>query len=111
MKKILLLNGPNLALLGTREPEIYGRTTLADIVALVTAAAREKVARIAAENPYVLQTHGFYLDKAEKTIRFDVVVSFDAKDRRQVYQEVCEKVQKAFPDYALQITMDTDFSE
>ena len=42
MKKILLLNGPNLALLGTREPEIYGRTTLADIVALVTVAAREK---------------------------------------------------------------------
>ena len=42
MKKILLLNGPNLALLGTREPEIYGRTTLADIVALVTEAARGK---------------------------------------------------------------------
>lgn len=40
--KLLILNGPNLNMLGIREPEIYGRETYADLCAKIEKHAREK---------------------------------------------------------------------
>ncbi len=96
-KHNVILTGIGVYAFNTKDPE--------------AAAAREKIARIATANPYVLQMHGFFMDKEEKLLRFDIIVSFDAEDRRQVYREVCEAVQKEYPDYTLQVAMDMDFSE
>ena len=72
---------------------------------------KKRVQEIVMSVEHVLQMHGFYLVKESKTIRFDIVVSFDAPDRRAVYAEVLKAVGQVYPDYRLQVTMDTDFAE
>ncbi|MBR3504268.1 MAG: cation transporter [Clostridia bacterium] len=74
-------------------------------------AARRRVGEIALSQQYVKQMHGFYINEAQKTIRFDLVVSFDAPNRRAAYNEAVAKVQAAYPGYQIIGAMDTDFSE
>ena len=73
--------------------------------------AKRQVEEIVFSHEFVRQMHGFYLIKEQNTMRFDLVVSFDAKDRKAVFREAVADVQKAFPDYHLQAAMDTDFTE
>ncbi|MBQ1395727.1 MAG: cation transporter [Eubacterium sp.] len=72
---------------------------------------REKVFEAVMEEEHVMQIHGFYVNLEKKTLRFDVVVSFDAKDRDAVYQTIVRKVQAMYPDFALEVALDTDFTE
>lgn len=73
--------------------------------------ARKRVTEIVFSHPHVLQMHGFYMDKEKKTMRFDLVLSFDSPDRTKAFRDIHDDVQKEYPDYTLQMAMDTDFSE
>jgi len=72
---------------------------------------RENVSRIVLSKQYVRQIHGFYYDDEKKSIRFDVVISFDAPDHHKVFEEVCAAVHDAYPEYSVQAAIDRDFSE
>ncbi len=72
---------------------------------------RKMVGDIVFAHEYVRQMHGFYLAKESREMRFDLVISFEAKDRRAVFAEAVADVQRAFPDYRLETAMDTDFAE
>lgn len=70
MALILVLHGPNLNLLGTREPEVYGTTTLADIDRLLTQQADTAGHRLQhfqsnAEHALIDRVHAAKADKVE----------------------------------------------
>lgn len=64
MTRLLLMNGPNLNLLGQREPEIYGTTTLADIEAMVAQYARKRGAGL---DCYQSNHEGALIDKIQES--------------------------------------------
>ena len=74
------------------------------------AAIRNSIQEAVLSNSWALQLHGFYIDTENKTIRFDVVISFDI-DRREAVRILSDEVGKLYPDYSVQIITDVDISD
>ena len=72
---------------------------------------RETIRKTALANKHVRQFHGFYVDEETKQVRFDLVIDFEAGDRRTVFQEVSQEIQGMYPDYQILAALDTDFTE
>lgn len=72
---------------------------------------REDVKETVLGIKHVNQLHGFYLDKEKKDMRFDVVVSLEAEDRRKVHNEVIKKLEEKYPEYRINAGMDIDYNE
>ena len=71
---VLLLNGPNLNLLGEREPEIYGTTTLSQLESLVAERARELGAAVRA---FVVRLEGALVDRLHEVRKWADGVIFN----------------------------------
>ena len=74
------------------------------------ASLREKIEKTVMAHDWALQLHGFYADTAKKTLRFDVVISFDI-DRKEALKILYQEVSALCPDYEILIVPDTDVSD
>lgn len=74
-------------------------------------AIRAALLKLADEEPYVLQVHGFYADEEAKQVSFDLVISWDAPDRRAVVNGVVDRLREEFPDYQFFAILDSDISD
>ncbi|MDR0820770.1 MAG: type II 3-dehydroquinate dehydratase [Endomicrobium sp.] len=74
MKKILVLNGPNINMLGTREPAVYGNITLAEIEKSLSSLAKE----LKVEVEFFQSNHeGKIVDKIQNSVNkiFGIIIN------------------------------------
>lgn len=71
---------------------------------------RNSIQKNVLSHEWALQMHGFYADTEKKTIRFDVVVSFDA-DRKEALETLYSEVTALYPEYEVLIVPDVDIAD
>lgn len=69
-----------------------------------------KVLGVIKKYPYVLQTHGFYIDEEKKIVNFDLVISFDDDNPIGTIGKIKEEVGSLISGYNIIINYDQDFS-
>ena len=85
---------------------IYAMNTqVPEIVSL-----RKQVCDVVMSHKNILQVHGFYADIENKSMHFDMVVSFDEEDRLALFRKALEEVKSSLPDYDVTASLDTDYS-
>lgn len=82
---------------------VYSFNTSDDLASLI----RNEVSRTVLAHDWALQMHGFYIDTEKKSMRFDVVVSFDV-DKAEELPKLNKEIQDLYPDYFVQIVPDID---
>ncbi len=70
-----------------------------------------RVKDILSHYEHVIQIHGFHVDEIKKEISFDIVISFDAKNRRAYYMAIKRHLRQVFPKYNINLALDSDYSD
>ncbi len=71
---------------------------------------RNRIQQTVLSHEWALQMHGFYADTEQKTLRFDVVMSFDV-DRKEALETLYQEIRGLYQDYEILIVPDVDIAD
>ena len=74
-----------------------------------TAFIQSQIRTIMEEYPTIIEMHGFFLK--DNTIKFDIVIDFDEKERDKIYNEFTQKIKGILPKYEICVVLDSDISD
>lgn len=86
---------------------VYSINTLEDEIIKM----RKEIQDIVFSHEGILEMHGFYYDKEEKSINFDIIIDFRIKNREEAYKKIYDEVQNKYKDYKIIVTLDVDVSD
>ena len=72
---------------------------------------QDEIGRRVMSHEYVKGMHGFHFNKKDNSVRFDVVISFDAPSRQAVFLKVLNDLKDTYPDIDFTPAMDMDYGE
>ena len=70
---------------------------------------RAAIDELAMSHSGVLQTHGFYIDKENKSVILDMIIDFSIEDRKALVEHIKRDIEAQFPEYSFTINLDIDF--
>ena len=72
---------------------------------------REEISNIVSSYKSVLQMHGFYYNKTDNIINFDIIFDYDDKNKEETYKDIYNKIKQLYPESNLNIIIDNDVSD
>ncbi len=72
---------------------------------------KESIMKVIKKYKDVTQLHGFYFNKKNMDINFDIIISFDCKNKKEIYNKILKEVQDMYPECEVYINLDADISD
>ncbi|MBQ9298264.1 MAG: cation transporter [Clostridia bacterium] len=72
---------------------------------------KKELQNIIKEYKTILQVHGFYVDKENNDVYFDLILDFEEKNKEKIMSEIIEKLKSKYSKYNFNVILDSDISD